>query len=92
MIAAKEFVRVYDTLVNRFPLMDETVKVSIHMKRKDIVLLTEVFERGLAGAELNALISEDTKQAMRTTIEDLLTKAELKEFVAGLKEFLNGKP
>jgi len=91
MVAAKEFVRVFDTLVNRFPLMDEAVKVNIHLKRKDIVLLTELFERGLASAELNTLIGEDTRQSLRTAIDDLLSKAELKEFVAGLREFLAGK-
>jgi hypothetical protein len=91
MFAAKEFVRVFDTLVNRFPLMNESIKVSVHMKRKDIVLFTELFERALTSPELNSLISDETKQALKTTIDEILAKAELKEFVAGLKEFLGSK-
>jgi hypothetical protein len=67
------------------------MKVSVHMKRKDIVLLTELFERALASAELSSLISDETKEALRGTIEELLTKAKLKEFVFGLKEFLGTK-
>ena len=91
MVPAKEYVRVFDTVVNRFPLMNEAVKVSVHLKRKDIVLLAELFERGLASSDLKTLIGEDTEQALRGTIEDLLAKAKLKEFVAGLKEFLAAK-
>lgn len=91
MVTSKEFVRVFDTLVKTYPGMNESIKIGLHMQRKDVVLLTELFERALASPELSTLISEDTKVTLRSTIDELLTKAKLKEFVSGLKEFLGSK-
>jgi DUF438 domain-containing protein len=91
MLAQKDFVKVYETLVNRFPWMSDSVKLSIHMKRKDILLLTQMAERGLSSPDLNGLVNDETRQTLKTIVSEMLTKGDLNEFIDGLQDLLIGK-
>lgn len=83
--------KVYETLVNRFPWMSDSVKLSIHMKRKDILLLTQMAERGLSSPDLNGLVNDETRQTLKTIVSEMLTKGDLNEFIDGLQDLLIGK-
>lgn len=88
MLAQKDFVRVYETLVKEFPWMDDTVKITMHMKRKDVLLLTEMAQRGLAIPELRALVNDETKDVLETVIAEMLAKGNLNEFMNGVQNLL----
>ena len=91
MLAQKEFVKVYGTLGSRLPWLSDLVKVNIHLKRKDILLFTQMAERGLASPELNGVVDEETKQALMTVVGEMLVKGDLNEFINGLQDLLVGK-
>lgn len=70
------------------PGMNESVKVNLQMSRKEIFLLSRVIEAGLnsgAADGMASLISDESKQAYRVVVEEILKKAGLSDFVEKLK-------
>lgn len=91
MLAQKEFVKVFETLVTRFPYMADPVKLNIHMKRKDILLFIQMAEIGLASPDLRGLLTEDMQKELRAVIREMLERGKLNEFLEGLQDLLGLK-
>ena len=85
MLAKNEIARIYDTVLS-IPGMNETIKISINVPRKNILLLSKVIERGLASREeketssnvLEMVPAENLKELL-VIAADLLSKAGLTE-------------
>lgn len=85
--AEKERAKVYEVLLCS-PGMIESVKVNFQMSRKEIFLLSRVIEAGLSSSTadgMTSLIGEESRQAYRAVVEDILKKAGLSDFVEKLK-------
>jgi hypothetical protein len=83
----KERSKVYEVLLCS-PGMNDNVKVNFQMSRKEIFLLSRVIEAGLSPGVadgMTSLIGEESRQAYRAVIEDILKKAGLSDFVEKLK-------
>ncbi|MEO6931460.1 MAG: hypothetical protein ABI151_07530 [Chitinophagaceae bacterium] len=92
MISTTEMAQVYDTILS-IPGMNETVKISLQISRKNVLLLDRIIERGLSTN------SEDKKSNILTVVppevlheltmlsEECLKKAGLKDLSEKLKTF-----
>ncbi|MDB5276141.1 MAG: hypothetical protein JWR61_1096 [Ferruginibacter sp.] len=85
MLAKNEIARIYDTVLS-IPGMNETIKISLNIPRKNVLLLNKVIERGLATKEekdassnvLEMVTAENVKELL-VLAADLLSKAGLTE-------------
>ena len=91
MLSQKEYEKVYEVVVLRSPWMDEVVKIDLRIKRKDILLLSQIIERGMTSQEANRLFSDGAAQGVITTVSELLEKGKLTEFSEGLKDLAGSK-
>jgi hypothetical protein len=85
MLAKNEIARIYDTVLS-IPGMNETIKISINIPRKNVLLLSKVIERGLATKEdkeattnLLEIINAENVKELLVVAADLLSKAGLTE-------------
>jgi hypothetical protein len=89
-----EAAKVFETMLCA-PGMNEVVKIDLKISRKNVLLLSNVIERGLSDKEddkssLLASIPKESMQELAGIAEDCLQKASLSEFNDKLKS-LNGK-
>jgi hypoxanthine-guanine phosphoribosyltransferase len=88
----KEFLKFYDA-VCCIPWMQEPVKVGVKISRRDVLILSQVIEHGLAKEELKGMIPAEAADGLRAMIVDLLSKTEVPEaFIRSFGELLKGKP
>jgi len=93
-----EMVKMYETMLS-LPSMDETVKFSQGIKRKQVLLLSMLIETGLRSGdreitELLAAMPEGTAGELNGLAAEYLQKAGLTELSSKLKSFSgagNGK-
>jgi len=84
MLSTKDVAIIYETLLSS-PGMNDTVKLSLTIQRKSILLLTKVIEAGLGVKEENgqggllAAINNEVKEELKAVVSDLLKKAGLTE-------------
>jgi len=90
MLSQKEFAKVYETIL-RSPGMEDVVKIDLRIKRKDILFLSQVVERGLDDPDTGNLFSDESVEWLKTTVSDILQKGKLKEFSEGIKELAGSK-
>ena len=94
MLNTNEVAKVYDTVLS-IPGMNETVKLSVHISRKNVLLLNRIIERGLhvkEGDKANSLVeifSKESLQELAAFSDDCLKKAGLVELSEKLKELDN---
>lgn len=95
MLSTKDIAIVYETLLIS-PGMNEAVKLTLHLPRKNVLLLAKVIELGLANKEeageqtIVSIATQETLSELSALSEELLHKAGLQEMnnkLAGL----NGK-
>jgi len=93
MIAKNDLARIYDTVLS-IPGMNENVKVNLQTSRKNILLLSKVFERGLNTKEgdektmsILDIVSPETLKELTVLSTELLNKAGLAEMNEKLKTF-----
>lgn len=84
-----ELAKIYETLLT-IPGMNEAVKISLKIPRKNVLLLNQVIERGLlvkAGEEGSGVIAvnKEATAAIQQIADELLEKSGLAE----MKEKLN---
>ncbi|MES2649381.1 MAG: hypothetical protein V4717_21055 [Bacteroidota bacterium] len=83
MLSGKDVSLVYETLLAS-PGMNETVKITMQVPRKNVLLLSKVIEAGLASAQevqdgiLN-VAGKDVNAELKDLSNDLLAKAGLME-------------
>jgi hypothetical protein len=71
----------------RSPGMNEEVKISMKLTRRDILLLDEMIEIGTGSEELKGVLSPEWSQGLKTLSAQLLEKADIsEEFMASYKE------
>ncbi len=71
----------------RSPGMTEDVKISIKLKRRDILLLDEMIEMAIGGEELKGVLSPEWTQELKDFSAQLLEKADItQEFMSSYKE------
>lgn len=93
MQVKSEIGKVYDTILS-IPGMNDAIKVSLKISRKNLLLLNKVIERGLNGKEtedksvsiLEIILKEDLKELGGIATE-LLNKAGLADMNEKLKSF-----
>lgn len=90
MRSTNEIAKVYETVLS-VPGMTENVKIELKMTRKTVFLLAKIIERGLSpkdieGSHILNAVGESALEEIRTTPEELLQKAGLKEMNEKLKE------
>lgn len=92
MLTNNDISQVYDTILS-IPGMNDTVKISLKISRKNVLLLNRVIERGLtikgddkSGNILQA-VPEDAIAELTFFAEDCLKKAGLTELSEKLKSF-----
>lgn len=93
MLTSKDVAIVYETLLTS-PGMNDTVKISLSIPRKNVLLLKKVLEAGLAVKDENgqgnllATVGNETLEEVKAFTSDLLRKAGLTE----LYDKLNSLP
>jgi hypothetical protein len=71
----------------RSPGMNEDVKITMKLTRRDILLLDEIIEIGVNSEELKGVLSPEWSQGLKTISGQLLEKAEIsEEFMASYKD------
>jgi hypothetical protein len=78
MLSNKEVTRVYETML-KSAWMKEHVKISLKISRRDILLLTQIVEKGLGAEDAKGFIPDDAAVAIRLMSDEMLSKAELTE-------------
>ena len=84
MLSTKDITIVYETLLAS-PGMNEPVKISLRLSRKNVLLLAKVIELGLANKEGNGepgivgVAGKDAFSDLTAVSVDLLNKAGLQE-------------
>jgi hypothetical protein len=93
MLAKNDVAKVYETVLS-IPGMNDEVKISLKISRKNLLLLNKVIERGLNGKEsedksISVLdtVSKETLQELGDIGGQLLQKAGLTEMNEKLKSF-----
>lgn len=93
MIAKNDVAKVYDTILS-IPGMNDEVKISLKISRRNLLLLNKLIERGLNGKEsddksLNVLdtVPKETLDELSNIAQELLSKAGLTEMNEKLKAF-----
>jgi hypothetical protein len=86
-----EMVRMYETMLS-LPSMDETVKFSQGIQRKQVLLLSLIIEKGLASEnpeikDLLAAMPEGATEELKGIAAEYLQKAGLTELSTKLKSF-----
>lgn len=71
----------------RSPGMNEEVKISVKLKRRDILLLDEIIDIGIESEALKAVLSAEWSQGLKAISAQFLEKADItEEFLASYKE------
>lgn len=83
MLSTKDVTVVYETLLSS-PGMNDTVKISLHIPRKNVLLLTKIIELGLSAKDgeqggLLQIAGKNTIEELNSLTGDLLQKAGLTE-------------
>ena len=93
MLAKNDVAKVYDTVLS-IPGMNDEVKVSLKISRKNLLLLNKVIERGINGRETEDksvsvldTVAKETLQELGEIGGQLLLKAGLTEMNEKLKSF-----
>lgn len=92
MLSKTELTKVYETLLS-VPGMNEPVKIDLKLSRKQVLLLSNVIERGLQedvdekDVSLLHLAAADTRADLLKIAADLRDKAGLAEMNEKLKSF-----
>ena len=95
MLSTKDIAIVYETLLIS-PGMNETIKLTLHLPRKNVLLLAKVIELGLANKEgvgeqtIVSIAAAETLTELSALSDELLSKAGLQEMNSKLAG-LNGK-
>ena len=95
MLSTKDIAIVYETLLIS-PGMNESVKLTIHLPRKNVLLLAKIIELGLANKDaageqtIVSIAAKETLAELNTLSDELLNKAGLQEMNSKLAG-LNGK-
>ncbi len=91
MLSVKDVSIVYETLLSS-PGMSEAVKITLHIPRKHVLLLSKIIEVGIAAKNENGqtgilnVMDETTTGELQGLSEDILRKAGLTE----MNDKLNG--
>jgi hypothetical protein len=88
MLSTKDVAVVYETLLSS-PGMNDAVKISLHIPRKNVLLLTRIIELGLSAkdseqAGLLQVAGKDALGELNGLTDDLLQKAGLTEMYSKL--------
>jgi hypothetical protein len=88
---ASEIAKVYETLLS-IPGMNDEMKVSLKISRKNILLLSQVIENGVAveGKEQTGILSvidNETKREISQIASDILEKSGMKAMKDKLSAF-----
>ena len=84
--------KVFETVLS-IPGMNDNVKIQLTIPRKNVLLLSKVIERGLAGKErlsddnILDITSKETLQELDSISDEILKKAGLIEMNEKLKTF-----
>jgi hypothetical protein len=85
MLAKTEVSKIYETVLS-IPGMNDNVKISFSIPRKNVLLLSKIIERGLSAREsddkslsLFDIVPKQILQELQTLPTDLLEKAGLRE-------------
>ncbi len=86
-----EVAKLYDTVLS-IPGMNENIKLSSQISRRNVLLLSRIIERGLSAKDsekaggLTDVFSKEALQELVAFADDCLKKAGLTELNAKLKE------
>ncbi|MEO9022936.1 MAG: hypothetical protein ABI237_11000 [Ginsengibacter sp.] len=93
MLQKNEITKIYDTVLS-IPGMNQSIKVSLQISRKNLLLLNKVIEKGLYGKEADdksvsmlEMMSKETLEELSGISTQLLEKAGLVEMNEKLKSF-----
>lgn len=95
MLSAKDVSLVFETLLSS-PGMSDPVKISLHIPRKNVLLLSMLLERGLSVKDESAqpglwgMVDQSTLEAIQAIAGELLQKAGLTQMKDKL-DALNSK-
>jgi len=83
MLSTKDVTVVYETLLSS-PGMNDTVKIPLHIPRRNVLLLTKIIELGLSVKDneqggLMQVVSKESITELNSLTSDLLQKAGLTE-------------
>jgi hypothetical protein len=90
MLSTKDAAIVYETLLSS-PGMNDTVKISMQLARKNVLLLAKLIEHGVTAKDgvaqggILSMVNDETVATLNTVSAELLKKAGLNE----LNERLN---
>ena len=85
MLAKTDVSRIYDTVLS-IPGMNDSIKISLNLSRKNVLLLSKIIERGLLVKDADDksnnvldIVPKETLQQLLQLPEELLGKAGLTE-------------
>lgn len=88
--------QVFDTILS-IPGMNEAVRIDLKISRRNVLLLTQIFDRGMGGkdsekkAELLSSMSADTRTELEAVAQEFLIKAGLVELHEKLDQLATQK-
>jgi hypothetical protein len=83
--------KAYETVL-RSPGMEEEVKIVVRAKRREILLMNQVIERGLAEEEKKGGMDGTVLEALKALSSEFLAHAKFSpDFIESWKELTSGK-
>jgi hypothetical protein len=93
MLAKTDVSKIYETVLS-IPGMNDNVKISFSIPRKNVLLLSKVIEKGLTAKDTDDksismldIVPKTSLQELQTLIVELLEKAGLTEMNRNLQSF-----
>jgi hypothetical protein len=97
MLTKNDVAKVYDTILS-IPGMNETVKIDLKISRKNVLLLTQIIERGLARGSDNdhddgllGSVPSDSLEQLKLIAAECLQKSGMVELSERLTTLANSK-
>ena len=92
MIAKTDVAKIYETVLS-IPGMNDNIKISLNIPRKNVLLLSKIIERGLSVKDADdksgvlEMVAKETIQELKALPTELLEKAGLTEMNQKLQAF-----
>jgi hypothetical protein len=91
MVGNKELSKFYAAVL-RSPGMQDQVKISLKVSRRDSLLLSQLIDRGLVQEDAKSIIPAEAFDTLKAIGGELLSKADFsEEFTESLKDLATGK-
>jgi hypothetical protein len=91
MFSHKDYAIVYETVLS-VPKMEEEMKVTVKLTRRDTLLLSQLIDQGLSDEDLRGIFPNDSFEGLRSFQTELLSQAKFSsDFIENWRRLTSGK-